>query len=101
MVEPNTHGSVAADIDDGLGKALIYAVSTLHCLPQCLAHDGEGLGAAWGPKKAEEYCRRAGRRAGAPRPSRASPLARTGFASFERLAVDNQSNSFYGVRAKL
>ncbi len=79
MVEP--------DAGDGLGEnlhpagALTYAMSTLHCMTQSLAQGGEGLGAAWGPRRAEEFCRQAG------------------FGSFERLDVPNPFNAFYRVSA--
>jgi len=39
---------------------MLYSVSTLHCMTQSLARGGEGLGACWGPEKAEDYARRAG-----------------------------------------
>jgi 2-polyprenyl-3-methyl-5-hydroxy-6-metoxy-1,4-benzoquinol methylase len=77
MVEP-----VAADrLEDNLhtAGALTYAMSTLHCMTQSLAQGGEGLGAAWGPAKAESYCREAG------------------FSRFDRLPVDNPFNAFYRV----
>ena len=40
--------------------ALLYGVSTLHCMTQSLAAGGEGLGAAWGRHLAEDYAHRAG-----------------------------------------
>lgn len=78
MVEP----TVGDTLEDNLnpGGAMMYAMSTLHCLTQSLANEGEGLGAAWGPKQAERYCRDAG------------------FTHFRRLDVDNPFNSFYEVR---
>ena len=78
MVEPD----VAPDLESNLNPsgALLYAMSTLHCMTVSLAHGGEGLGAAWGPAKAEQYCRGAG------------------FGSFERLDVPNPMNAFYAVR---
>ena len=78
MVEPD----VAPDLESNLNPAgaLLYAMSTLHCMTVSLAHGGEGLGAAWGPTKAEQYCRGAG------------------FGSFERLDVPNPMNAFYAIR---
>jgi SAM-dependent methyltransferase len=79
MVEP----AVADRLEDnlGMGGALTYAMSTLHCMTQSLAHGGEGLGAAWGAAQAEALCREAG------------------FERFERLDVPNPFNAFYRVRA--
>lgn len=77
MVEP-----VAGDeLHDNLhpAGALTYAMSTLHCMTQSLAHGGAGLGAAWGPRRAEAHCREAG------------------FSKFERLEVPNPFNAFYRV----
>jgi 2-polyprenyl-3-methyl-5-hydroxy-6-metoxy-1,4-benzoquinol methylase len=78
MVEPD----VAPDLEQNVhpGGALLYAMSTLHCMTVSLAHGGEGLGAAWGPERAERYCRAAG------------------FSGFERLDVPNPMNAFYAVR---
>lgn len=77
MVEPN-----ASDrLEDNLSRegALLYAISTMYCTTVSLAHDGEGLGAAWGPRRAEELCREAG------------------FSRFERLDIRNPFNAFYRV----
>jgi 2-polyprenyl-3-methyl-5-hydroxy-6-metoxy-1,4-benzoquinol methylase len=78
MVEPD-----AADrLEDNLhaGGALLYAMSSLHCVPISLAEGGEGVGAAWGPRRAEACCREAG------------------FSEFRRLPVANSYNAFYEVR---
>ena len=78
MVEP-----YAGDrLEDNLhsGGALLYAMSTLHCMTVSLAHGGEGLGAAWGAKRAEELCREAG------------------FDRFRRLDIANPFNAFYEIR---
>ena len=58
MMEPN----ISSNLEDNLDPrgALLYGISTLHCLTQSLARDGEGLGAAWGRQKAEEYAQEAG-----------------------------------------
>ncbi len=78
MVEP----TAGDKIEDNLNMvgAMLYAMSTLHCLTQSLANAGEGLGAAWGPKLAECYCRDAG------------------FTQFRRLDVEHPMNSFYEIR---
>jgi SAM-dependent methyltransferase len=78
MVEPAAGDSLADNLHPG--GALLYAMSTLHCMTVSLAHGGEGLGAAWGPKQAEALCREAG------------------FSRFRRLDVDNPFNAFYDVR---
>ncbi len=78
MVEPDA----ANDLSENLSRegALLYAMSTLHCLTVSLAHGGEGLGTAWGPRRAEELCLEAG------------------FRSFRRLEIQNPFNAFYEVR---
>jgi 2-polyprenyl-3-methyl-5-hydroxy-6-metoxy-1,4-benzoquinol methylase len=40
--------------------ALLYMISTFHCMTVSLALDGEGLGAMWGEQKAVELMREAG-----------------------------------------
>ena len=78
MVEPAAGESLEENLHTG--GAFLYAISTLHCMTVSLAHGGEGLGTAWGPKKAESFCREAG------------------FTGFRRLDVDNPFNAFYEVR---
>ncbi|GAB4568429.1 MAG: class I SAM-dependent methyltransferase [Haliangiales bacterium] len=78
LVEPD-----AADkLEDNLNPSgtLLYAMSTMHCAPISLAEGGEGVGAAWGPARAEACCRAAG------------------FSTFERLPIENSYNAFYDVR---
>ncbi|MCZ6783696.1 MAG: class I SAM-dependent methyltransferase [Proteobacteria bacterium] len=78
MVEP-----VAGDtLEENLNPAgaMTYAMSTLHCMTQSLAHGGAGLGAAWGPNAPENLC------------------GEVGFTRFRRLDVDNPFNAFYEVR---
>jgi len=77
MVEPVAGDTLAENLHPA--GALTYAMSTLHCMTQSLAHGGVGLGAAWGPRRAEQYCRDAG------------------FGRFERLEVPNPFNAFYRV----
>jgi 2-polyprenyl-3-methyl-5-hydroxy-6-metoxy-1,4-benzoquinol methylase len=79
MVEPVAGDSLAENLHSA--GALTYAMSTLHCMTQSLAHGGVGLGAAWGPQRAEQYCRDAG------------------FTGFMRLEVPNPFNAFYRVEA--
>jgi len=79
MVEPVAGDDLAENLHPA--GALTYAMSTLHCMTQSLAHGGAGLGAAWGPRRAEALCREAG------------------FTRFERLDVDNPFNAFYRVAA--
>lgn len=77
MVEPVAGDDLTENLHPA--GALTYAMSTLHCMTQSLAHGGAGLGAAWGPRRAEDHCRRAG------------------FSGFERLEVQNPFNAFYRV----
>ena len=77
MVEPVAGDELADNLHPA--GALTYAMSTLHCMTQSLAHGGAGLGAAWGPRRAEAYC------------------CEAGFSGFERLPVDNPFNAFYRV----
>lgn len=75
LVEPNAE----ALVDDNLHPmgALLYGMSALHCVPVGLHDDGEGVGACWGPERAERYVREAG------------------FDGFTRLPIDNPANAFY------
>jgi SAM-dependent methyltransferase len=78
MVEPAAADTLAGNLNPG--GALLYSMSLLHCMTVSLAHGGEGLGTAYGPKRAEELCREAG------------------FTRFRRLDIDNPFNAFYEVR---
>jgi len=40
--------------------ALLYTISTMHCMTVSLAQGGEGLGAMWGEEKARQYLQMAG-----------------------------------------
>ncbi len=76
MMEPNA----SSNLEDNLNPrgALLYGVSTLHCMTQSLAHGGTGLGAAWGRQLAERYA------------------ADAGFLSFTPLEeISNRFSSFY------
>ncbi len=77
MVEPVAGDALAENLHPA--GALTYAMSTLHCMTQSLAHGGAGLGAAWGPRRAEGHCREAG------------------FGEFDRIDVENAFNAFYRV----
>lgn len=59
MFEPR----VSSDLEDNVAHPMapfLYAVSTLHCLTISLAHDGAGLGTAWGEQVAEQMLQDAG-----------------------------------------
>jgi SAM-dependent methyltransferase len=58
MMEPNASSSLEGNLTPR--GALLYGISTLHCMTQSLALGGAGLGAAWGREKAETYARDAG-----------------------------------------
>lgn len=76
MMEPNASSRLEENLHDR--GALLYGVSTLHCMTQSLAQGGAGLGAAWGRHMAEEYARRAG------------------FTGFEELEdITNKFSAFY------
>jgi len=78
MVEPAAGDSLEENLHPG--GALLYSMSTLHCMTVSLAHGGEGLGAAWGSKAAEKLCRE------------------VGFTRFRRLEINNPFNAFYEIR---
>lgn len=58
MMEPNVSSELENNLHD-IG-ALMYGISTMHCMTQSLAVGGEGVGAAWGREMAEHYATRAG-----------------------------------------
>jgi SAM-dependent methyltransferase len=58
MMEPNLSTNLEDNINDR--GALLYGISTMHCMTQSLAKGGAGLGAAWGRQMAEDHARRAG-----------------------------------------
>jgi len=79
MMEPNASSHLENNISDR--GALLYGISTLHCMTQSLARDGVGLGTAWGIENAEKAARKAG------------------YSSFENLeAIENSFSSFYLLR---
>lgn len=77
MMEPRIGGSPADNRNDR--AALLYGISTFHCMTQSLAVGGAGLGAAWGKEAAHELCMTAG------------------FTSFDELPIDNPFSSFFRV----
>jgi SAM-dependent methyltransferase len=78
MVEPAAADTLEGNLNPG--GALLYSMSTLFCMTVSLAQGGEGLGTAYGAKRAENLCREAG------------------FATFRRLEIENPFNAFYDVR---
>jgi SAM-dependent methyltransferase len=80
MMEPNASSNLEDNLDPH--GALLYGISTLHCMTQSLAQGGEGLGAAWGRQKTEDYAEQAG------------------FTSFEPLqSIENKFSAFYLLSA--
>lgn len=53
MIEPAASSHLEDNIDNPMAP-WIYGVSTLHCLTVSLAHDGAGLGTAWGRQRASQ-----------------------------------------------
>ncbi len=79
MMEPHASSDVGGNLHPR--GALLYGVSTLHCMTQSLALGGAGLGAAWGTRRAEELANEAG------------------FSSFEILdSISNPFSAFYLLR---
>ena len=76
VMEPNAGSRLEDNLHDR--GALLYGISTMHCMTQSLAREGAGLGAAWGREMTEDYARRAG------------------FATFEPLeGISNKFSSFF------
>lgn len=77
MMEP----AAGPDLRDNLSTRglLIIGTSVLYCLPQSLIGGGMGLGAAWGPRRAEDLCRQ------------------VGFTRFAQLPIDNPYSNFYRI----
>jgi SAM-dependent methyltransferase len=76
MMEPQASSNLEETLHPR--GALLYGISTLHCMTQSLARGGEGLGAAWGRQRAESY------------------TADAGFSSFEVLeSISNRFSAFY------
>ena len=76
MMEPNASSNLEDNLD--ARGALLYGVSTMHCMTQSLASGGTGLGAAWGRQAAREMASDAG------------------FGNFEPLEeISNRFSAFY------
>jgi 2-polyprenyl-3-methyl-5-hydroxy-6-metoxy-1,4-benzoquinol methylase len=78
MVEVNVSDRVEDNINP-MGR-MMYAASTLYCMTVSLAHDGAGIGALMGEKKAREFAREAG------------------FGRFQRLPVKDAFSALYELR---
>jgi ubiquinone/menaquinone biosynthesis C-methylase UbiE len=79
-VEPKASSHLHENYDLPMA-ALLYTVSTMHCMTVSLAYDGEGLGAAWGEQVARER------------------LARAGFGEVELTGVrDDRMNNYFLAR---
>lgn len=77
MMEPAAEPSL---VDNFTPRGILtFGSSLLYCLPQSLVDGGAGLGAGWGPLRAEELCRQ------------------VGFTRFEMLPIDNPNSNFYRV----
>jgi SAM-dependent methyltransferase len=59
MFEPRASSHLEHNLENPTA-AMLYAISTLHCMPVSLAHDGAGLGTCWGQELALEMLRKAG-----------------------------------------
>jgi SAM-dependent methyltransferase len=59
MFEPAASSHLEENVAHPLAP-FIYSISTLHCLTISLAHDGAGLGTAWGEQLARQMLRDAG-----------------------------------------
>ena len=77
MMEPAAQPSLVDNYNPH--GVLTFGFSLLYCLPQSLVEDGMGLGAGWGPIRAEQLCRQ------------------VGFTQFEQLPIDNPYSNFYRV----
>jgi SAM-dependent methyltransferase len=77
MMEPAAEPSLVDNFNPR--GILTLGSSLLYCLPQSLVDNGMGLGAAWGPIRAEQLCRQ------------------VGFTRFELLPIENPYSNFYRV----
>ena len=77
MIEPK----IADDLEDNIHSlgALYYGMSVFHCLTQCLANDGYGLGTCMGPSRLKQLFQTAG------------------FTRFEKLDIKSLTTSFYSI----
>jgi SAM-dependent methyltransferase len=80
MMEPNASSNLEENLNPR--GALLYGISTMHCMTQSLAKGGDGLGAAWGHQKAERFA------------------ADAGFSRFQTLEdISNRFSAFYLLSA--
>ncbi|MGH8952402.1 MAG: methyltransferase domain-containing protein [Acidimicrobiia bacterium] len=76
MMEPNASSKLEENLTPR--GAMLYGISTLHCMTQSLAVGGAGLGSAWGRQRAEALAQEAG------------------FGSFQPLeGISNKFSAFY------
>ena len=77
VVEPK----VADRLEDNVNSigALYYGMSVLHCMTQCLAEGGLGLGTCMGSARLQELSESAG------------------FGKFTKLEIKSQTTSFYAI----
>jgi SAM-dependent methyltransferase len=59
MLDIKAHSAVADNLDNPIAP-MLYTISTLHCMTVSLAHDGAGLGTAWGEETARRMLAEAG-----------------------------------------
>ncbi|MGE0823140.1 MAG: class I SAM-dependent methyltransferase [Candidatus Binatia bacterium] len=78
MVEPKAGDTLAENM--GPMGALMYSMSTMHCMTVSLAHGGEGIGTAIGPSKVRELAEQAG------------------FTQVRQLPIEHLAQSFYEIR---
>lgn len=78
MVEPRAGDTLAENM--GPMGALLYSMSTLHCMTVSLAHGGEGIGTAIGPTKVRELAEAGG------------------FTRVRRLPIEHLAQAFYEIR---
>jgi len=78
MVEPRAGDTLAENL--GPMGAMMYSMSTLHCLTVSLAHGGEGIGTAIGPTKIRQLAEQAG------------------FTRVRRLPIEHLAQAFYEIR---
>jgi SAM-dependent methyltransferase len=79
MMEPKAGSRLEENLNPR--GAMLYGISTLHCMTQSLAVGGVGLGAAWGRERAEALA------------------AEAGFGSFQPLdEISNRFSTFYLLR---
>jgi len=78
MMEPKAGDTLTENL--GVMGAMMYSISTLHCMTVSLAHGGEGIGMAISPRKIHELAEQAG------------------FTRVRRLPIEHLTQTFYEVR---